>query len=1064
VSGLATQNASGVSFLSGTLDFVSGVTLTNANDITFVSGLSTFVSGVTLTNTTDITFVSGTTNFISGNYVSGSSSEGSGTSIVLPKVGNTLPFKSILGNGSVSISTSADTLFISGSAHADLTFLSGLIDNNISDITFVSGLTDTNTTNITFVSGLADTNTTNITFVSGTTNTNTTNITFVSGLATFLSGDYIPLSQKAAVNGVASLNASGKVPNSQIPAIAITETWVVDSAVAQTGLNASGAEIGDVAVRTDENKSYILAVSGTDSAETLSNWQLLLTPTDAVLSVNSQTGIVSLDTDDIPESATNFYFTSFVSGTIDQNTSDITFVSGLADTNITNISTNVTNITFVSGLTDTNTTDISFVSGLIGDNDGDIAFISGLADTNTTNITFVSGLADTNTTDISFVSGLTDTNATDISFISGGYVSGINNLLPGEGIADSITNRIIDFKGITGVGAVVVTSNSNSIVVSGTAHTDISFLSGLIDTNTTDITFVSGTTDTNASDISTNTTDIAFVSGNVDTNTANITFVSGNVNTNTTDISFISGNYVNGGNSLGETDVFVSKTGNILDFKGISGVGSVSVTSDGSNVFISGLSSNGEANTSSNSGAGQQLALPKVGVDLPFRTLLSAGSVEFISGLTTLTISGTSHTDITFVSGLATTNATDIAFVSGNVDTNTTNISFVSGLATTNATNIATNVTDITFVSGLATDATNDIAFVSGLATTNTTNIATNVTDISFVSGNYISSASSLGGDEDVFWAKAGNNLEFRGLSAAGSVVLISGATSLTISGTSHTDIGFISGLATDNATNITFVSGLAVDNQTDITFISGNVDTNTANITYVSGLAVTNQNDISFVSGLATDNTTDITFISGNYISNATNLTPGEGSFAQKNGNNLEFKGVTGVGSVTVTSSSNSIIVSGAAVSSTPADYVFAYDTTTQTVAVADTFQDITFNTNAFIEGWTHTAGGILFTGNTTSLYEASYSATVNRNGNPTSTLELIALKNGSEISGSQVPSTLTSNNARNEISNTFIMDITAGDDFKLQFTATNTNGQLSPVGANASITPSVRLTIRKL
>lgn len=51
------------------------------------------------------------------------------------------------------------------------------------------------------------------------------------------------------------------------------------------------AEIGDVAVRTDVNKSFILTAS---PASTLGNWQELLTPTDSVLSVDGSTGAVSL--------------------------------------------------------------------------------------------------------------------------------------------------------------------------------------------------------------------------------------------------------------------------------------------------------------------------------------------------------------------------------------------------------------------------------------------------------------------------------------------------------------------------------------------------------------------------------------------------------------------------------------------------------------------------------------------------------------------------------------------------------------------------------------------------
>ena len=94
--------------------------------------------------------------------------------------------------------------------------------------------------------------------------------------------------QKGIANGVATLGSDAKIPTSQLPALAITDTFPVASQAAMLALT---AEVGDVAVRTDLNKSFILKTAG---ASTLSNWQELLTPTDAVLSVNGQTGAVSL--------------------------------------------------------------------------------------------------------------------------------------------------------------------------------------------------------------------------------------------------------------------------------------------------------------------------------------------------------------------------------------------------------------------------------------------------------------------------------------------------------------------------------------------------------------------------------------------------------------------------------------------------------------------------------------------------------------------------------------------------------------------------------------------------
>lgn len=94
--------------------------------------------------------------------------------------------------------------------------------------------------------------------------------------------------QKAAANGIASLDGDGKIPTGQLPALAISDTFVVASQAAMLALT---AEVGDIAVRTDLNKSFILKTAG---ASTLANWQELLTPTDAVLSVDGNTGAVSL--------------------------------------------------------------------------------------------------------------------------------------------------------------------------------------------------------------------------------------------------------------------------------------------------------------------------------------------------------------------------------------------------------------------------------------------------------------------------------------------------------------------------------------------------------------------------------------------------------------------------------------------------------------------------------------------------------------------------------------------------------------------------------------------------
>ena len=75
--------------------------------------------------------------------------------------------------------------------------------------------------------------------------------------------------------------------------LAITNTFTVASEVAMLALT---AQRGDVAVRSDLSSTFILAA---EPASTLGNWVLLPTPTDSVLSVNGQTGAVTISTSTI---------------------------------------------------------------------------------------------------------------------------------------------------------------------------------------------------------------------------------------------------------------------------------------------------------------------------------------------------------------------------------------------------------------------------------------------------------------------------------------------------------------------------------------------------------------------------------------------------------------------------------------------------------------------------------------------------------------------------------------------------------------------------------------------
>lgn len=116
-------------------------------------------------------------------------------------------------------------------------------------------------------------------------------------------GTVAVLNTGTSAGNVPVLMSNGKLDTSVIPSLAITETFVVDSQAEMLELT---AQVGDVCVRTDLEKTFILKQ---EPATTLANWVELLSPTESVSSVNGKTGAVTLTTSDINE-GTNLYFTT----------------------------------------------------------------------------------------------------------------------------------------------------------------------------------------------------------------------------------------------------------------------------------------------------------------------------------------------------------------------------------------------------------------------------------------------------------------------------------------------------------------------------------------------------------------------------------------------------------------------------------------------------------------------------------------------------------------------------------------------------------------------------------
>lgn len=92
---------------------------------------------------------------------------------------------------------------------------------------------------------------------------------------------------------VVAVESNGKIDDSLIPALAISETYEAADEAAMLALN---CQIGDICIRTDESKSYILSAS---PASTAANWKWLKTPDCKVLSINGKTGAVTLAAPDV---------------------------------------------------------------------------------------------------------------------------------------------------------------------------------------------------------------------------------------------------------------------------------------------------------------------------------------------------------------------------------------------------------------------------------------------------------------------------------------------------------------------------------------------------------------------------------------------------------------------------------------------------------------------------------------------------------------------------------------------------------------------------------------------
>lgn len=142
--------------------------------------------------------------------------------------------------------------------------------------------------------------------------------------------------------------------------------------------------------------------------------------------------------------------------------------------------------------------------------------------------------------------------------------------------------------------------------------------------------------------------------------------------------------------------------------------------------------------------------------------------------------------------------------------------------------------------------------------------------------------------------------------------------------------------------------------------------------------------------------------------------------------------------------------------------------DTTTQAIAVADTPQIVTFDTETTLEGFTHSGGEITASVDMDGVDITFEAEVANGSGSDTMTVWLEMDTGGGfvGVANSAERQTLAANNEAVLVLDRIVSGVTAGDKFRIMIQGTNTNMSLEAVVASGPIPaiPSAVLNVHKL
>jgi len=169
----------------------------------------------------------------------------------------------------------------------------------------------------------------------------------------------------------------------------------------------------------------------------------------------------------------------------------------------------------------------------------------------------------------------------------------------------------------------------------------------------------------------------------------------------------------------------------------------------------------------------------------------------------------------------------------------------------------------------------------------------------------------------------------------------------------------------------------------------------------------------------------------------------------------------------ISITQNPTTITISSTGGGASSNNYVFSYDTTFQPIVTPNTFQDITFNTNGIINGWTHVLPTSSFICPITGVYSITAVTSFSKTTGANRITSVMITLNGVEIPGSQTVGFLagTAQSIVVDLTN-FLASVNAGDDLKVRWTSDGTLVRLDPTIGSSTIgvIPSAKLAIIRI